>query len=581
MKTTGKLNRRMFLAFVSTTLFLLALGSLTAWMLLDQKKITAAQERRYQSYLLADELRQSSDDLTRLARTYVVTGDPRYEQQYWAVLDIRNGKIPRPEQYQRIYWDFMAVDGSKPRPDGSPVALRELMKMEGFTEGEFAKLEQAQANSDGLVHIETIAMNAVKGLFDDGHGGFTKKGEPDLELARRLMHSAEYHAEKAKIMKPIDDFFVMLDQRTSREVQVLVQRNYRLFYALLSGVVLAILALAGFWFSIFQTVIRPIQRAMGDLSETGHQLDQAAAQLAVANQSLSSGASEQAASVEETGASLEEMSSMIQATAENAQKAKASASETRQAEENGSRTMGELVAAMKEIDSSTTQVSKIVKDIDEIAFQTNILALNAAVEAARAGEAGAGFAVVADEVRSLAQRSAAAAKETARKIETAIDSSRKGTHCTMRVGELLEQIARKVAETDALVGEIATASQEQAQGIEQINQAIGQIDKISQGNASNAEQTAAAAEQVETQGAAINEQVGRLRELVGGDAEAGRTEGLPRPGVAGRSTLFVHAEMDPGQSLRKPKTIKPQIEAAQRKKLASGDSDGERNFRNF
>ena len=353
-----------------------------------------------------------SDDLTRLARTYVVTGDLRYEQQYWAVLDIRNGKSPRPEQYQRIYWDFMAVDGSKPRPDGSPVALRELMKMEGFTEGEFAKLEQAQANSDGLVHIETIAMNAVKGLFDDGHGGFTKKGEPDLELARRLMHSAEYHAEKAKIMKPIDDFFVMLDQRTSREVEVLVQRNYRLFYALLSGVVLAILALAGFWFSIFQTVIRPIQRAMGDLSETGHQLDQAAAQLAVANQSLSSGASEQAASVEETGASLEEMSSMIQATAENAQKAKASASETRQAEENGSRTMGELVAAMKEIDSSTTQVSKIVKDIDEIAFQTNILALNAAVEAARAGEAGAGFAVVADEVRSLARRSAAAAKET-------------------------------------------------------------------------------------------------------------------------------------------------------------------------
>ena len=340
-------------------------------------------------------------------------------------------------------------------------------------------------------------------------------------------------------------------------------------------------AITVFFFLRLTNTINSVAQVMKELSRTGLSLKTTFSCLSYSSQTLSAGAAQQAASVEETGASLEEMSSMIQATADNARRAKLLAAETRQAEAGGAQAMGELEAAMKEIDSSTTQVSKIVKDIDEIAFQTNILALNAAVEAARAGEAGAGFAVVADEVRSLAQRSAAAAKETARKIETAIDSSRKGTHCTMRVGELLEQIARKVAETDALVGEIATAAQEQAQGIEQINQAIGQIDKISQGNASNAEQTAAAAEQVETQGAAINEQVGRLRELVGGDAEAGRTEGLPRPGVAGRSTLFVHAEMDPGQSPRRPKTIKPQIDAAQRKKLASGDSDGERNFRNL
>ena len=174
---------------------------------MNQNKTIAAQERRYQSYLLADELRQSSDDLTRLARTYVVISDPRYEEQYWTVLDIRNGNAPRPINYQGIYLDFIAVDGVKPRGDGKAFPLQQLMKEQGFTEVEFAKLKEAQGNSDGLVKIETIAMNAVKGLFEDGSGNYTRKGEPNLQLAKQLMHSKNYHVEKAKIMKPIDEFF--------------------------------------------------------------------------------------------------------------------------------------------------------------------------------------------------------------------------------------------------------------------------------------------------------------------------------------------------------------------------------------
>src|SRR6478672_5344299 len=159
----------------------------------------------------------------------------------------------------------------------------------------------------------------------------------------------------------------------------------------------------------------------------------------MASQNLASGASEQAASVEETSTSLEEMSSMIRATAENAEKL---ASDARSVAATGSITMAEMTHAMAAIDSSSAEVAKIVKNIDEIAFQTNILALNAAVEAARAGEAGAGFAVVADEVRSLAQRSAAAAKETADKIEAAIVNSR-GSQCTAKVEDSLTQIAEK------------------------------------------------------------------------------------------------------------------------------------------
>ena len=260
---------------------------------------------------------------------------------------------------------------------------------------------------------------------------------------------------------------------------------------------------------------RVLRNITANLDHGALQTAAAAGQVASASQMLSSGASEQAASVEETSASLEEMSSMIRATAENALKAKALTSDTRLVTVDGMRLRLAVAEVMAAIEASNTQVAKIIKNIDEIAFQTNILALNAAVEAARAGEAGAGFAVVADEVRSLAQRSAAAAKETADKIEVAIANSEKGAQISKLVGESLEQIAEKVAAADSLVGQIAAAAHEQAQGIEQINKAVGQMDKVSQSNASSAEEGAAAAEQMDTQAESLKEQVTQLRQLVG------------------------------------------------------------------
>jgi methyl-accepting chemotaxis protein len=271
-------------------------------------------------------------------------------------------------------------------------------------------------------------------------------------------------------------------------------------------------------------VIRSTNRALNDitvnLDRGALQTASAARQVSMASQTLASGASEQAASVEETSTSLEEMSSMIRATAENAEKAKDLASEARSVAAAGSRTMAEMTHAMAAIDSSSAEVAKIVKNIDEIAFQTNILALNAAVEAARAGEAGAGFAVVADEVRSLAQRSAAAAKETADKIEAAIANSRKGSQCSAKVEESLTQIAEKVSSTDSLVAEIATAAREQAQGIEQINAAIAQMDKVSQSNSASAEESASAAEELDAQAETLKDLVAKLRLLVGGQYAA-------------------------------------------------------------
>jgi len=279
-------------------------------------------------------------------------------------------------------------------------------------------------------------------------------------------------------------------------------------------------------------IVRSTNRVLRDLAvnldQGATQTASAARQVSAASQNLSSGASEQAASVEETSASLEEISSMIRSTADNAEKAKTLAGEARAVAQAGSRTMVEMTQAMAAIDSSSAEVAKIVKNIDEIAFQTNILALNAAVEAARAGEAGAGFAVVADEVRSLAQRSAAAAKETADKIEAAIASSRAGSQSCTKVGDSLTQIATKVSSTDALVGEIATAAREQAQGIEQINTAITQMDQVTQSNSASAEESASAAEELDAQAASLKDMVGQLRQLVGGAEQVSTPPPAPR-----------------------------------------------------
>jgi len=270
-----------------------------------------------------------------------------------------------------------------------------------------------------------------------------------------------------------------------------------------------------------RSIKHALQTLASNLDQGALQTAAAARQVSMASNQLSSGSSEQASSVEETSTSLEEMSSMIRATAENAQKAKSLATEARAEAQAGSQTMGEMMEAMTAINTSSAEVAKIVKNIDEIAFQTNILALNAAVEAARAGEAGAGFAVVADEVRSLAQRSAAAAKETAEKIEAAIANSRNGSVCSSKVGESLKQITDKVSATDALVADIAAAASEQSQGIQQINNAMAQLDKVTQGNAASSEESASAAEELDAQADTMKDLVGQLRELVEGRAKGG------------------------------------------------------------
>ncbi len=271
-------------------------------------------------------------------------------------------------------------------------------------------------------------------------------------------------------------------------------------------------------------ITRRLNAASQSLADSTQVVQQKALLLSTSSTSLADGSSQQAAALEETSASLEELNSMTKRNAENAQQAKQSAGQARGSADTGTAQMGSMHSAMQAIQNSSNEISKIIKTIDEIAFQTNILALNAAVEAARAGEAGAGFAVVADEVRALAQRCAAAAKETATKIEDSVAKSQQGVQISGEVAKSFETIQQQIRQLDQLVAEIATASHEQSQGLTQVTTAVSEMDRITQFNAANAEETAAATEELKSESTAMFENVGMLRQLVGGHQAAGSAQ---------------------------------------------------------
>jgi methyl-accepting chemotaxis protein len=247
------------------------------------------------------------------------------------------------------------------------------------------------------------------------------------------------------------------------------------------------------------------------LTEGAAQVNDAAQQVASASQQLAEGASEQASSLEETSSALEEMSGITRTNAENAKQANELVDQTRVAAEEGDKTTSRLGGAMTAINESSDKISKIIKVIEEIAFQTNLLALNAGVEAARAGEHGMGFAVVAEEVRNLAQRAAGAARETTSLIENSVNRAREGSTVAHDVAKSLSGIVANVAKVTTLVNGISQASQEQAQGVEQVNVAVSQMDRVTQQNSAAAEETASAAEQLGAQAAATQ---GRVDELI-------------------------------------------------------------------
>ena len=266
-----KLKTLLALVFISVGVLLLLLVSNSFISRKKANELAEAQVQKYHSYQLADELRQSSDDLTRMARTYAVTGNEKYQKFFNRILTIRNGETPRPQDYNDIYWDLVTGDAEQDSAEaGEKISLESRMLSAGFTVKEFALLKDSQNQSDSLVKLENIAMHALKGEFDDGTGSFQVKKTPDQPLAIQILHSQQYHEAKAKIMKPLRDFTQKVNQRTSILVSGLQKEVHRRVQL---GLVLA-LALLGLLSIGYTVILRLVLRPIRLLSTAVEQLEQ-------------------------------------------------------------------------------------------------------------------------------------------------------------------------------------------------------------------------------------------------------------------------------------------------------------------
>ena len=394
--------------------------------------------------------------------------------------------------------------------------------------------------------------------------GIVQQGNDALALvdAAQQQSLGKCRDTELAVNELVDQIVVSGRNAATQTVAATQRRSAVVNTAVLATTISAVVAAMGLGLWMTRSLSRLLIRISTQLHDGAREVNAAAAQVAAAAQQLAEGASEQASSLEESSSALEQMAAMTRTNAGNAKEASGLAEQTRSAAGQGDQTAQRLSAAMTAINESSQKISKVIKAIEEIAFQTNLLALNAAVEAARAGEHGKGFAVVAEEVRNLAQRAAQATRETTTLIEDSVSRAREGSGVATEVGQALTAIFGNAAKTTELIDGISRSSQEQAQGVDQINTAVSQMDRVTQQNAAGAEESASAAEELSAQAQTIQGMVAELVLLVQGHSDVSKSPGksaaqrtaTPAHGLARGTT---HPSLEASASLAPVSTAAP------------------------
>ena len=506
-------------------------------------------EERFFAFTIADEFRGTSQSLTRNVRSYAATGKQKFFDDYWYIVDWRSGKVPRPD----------SVHAKLHR--GETIDEKSIMKEIGFTDEEFAILDEISDMSNDLINLEDQVMKSlVEGKIAEGPG-LPLEGESPQEFGVRQLYGDFYVGEVSKIWGTVDEFIEQLDERIFDEILSL-ERQSRLLRTVsigLQGGIIVITFILAFYLinivvnkkigadpSTLGDVARDI--AEGDLTadfssskglgvygnmqimaeklkdviisvrDASSNIADGSQQLSASSQQLSHGAVQQAANTEEVTSSLNQMSAGIQQNADNANQTESIAKQVAIDAKNSGDAVEQTLTAMK-------QIAEKIAIIEEISRQTNMLSLNASIEAARAGEHGKGFAVVAAEVGKLAARSTDAAGEITDLSLTSVEIAEKA-------GNLLTKLVPDIIKTSELVQEISAASAEQTSGVSQINSAMVQLDNITQQNSAASEELAATAEELSGQAEAL---LGEISFFQTGDGKSDRltgTHNLRKPAEA-------------------------------------------------
>jgi methyl-accepting chemotaxis protein len=426
------------------------------------------------------------------------------------------GKLKHSPEANALYADFLKELGAMEKANDEFVALGKNLKAQGYAPADYAR---------------TLTKNAVSG---------------DVRAAYSRMDGA--------LTKLID----FVDQEYGTDL-VKTYYGYANLLVAVSGteVLLAFVIALVLGIYLTRSISKPLKNLNLELSSASISLKSASRQVSSSSQQLSSGSSELASSIEEMTASLEELQSIIEANSKNVNQGEILMKDTSAETVKVTERMTELKAALGEIAGNSKRIAKIIKVIDDIAFQTNILALNAAVEAARAGDAGKGFAVVAEQVKSLAQKSADAAKETADLIERAIDSVSQGESLGQAVMDAQLGVAEKAQKVGVLLDEVNRASKEQLKGASQITQGVSQINSVVQETASSSEENAAAGEELQAQAESLSQNVGRLDYLVRGRASAPADASAASDGAPAARQVIEDRKASVGMEMTRPEDAIP------------------------